>query len=76
MNLRRKREIEKIQNEMQELLERLEEIQEEEEEYRDNMPENLQESFRYEESEEASGNLDDAYSEIESAIETLQLITE
>lgn len=76
MNLRRKREISKIQNELKTALYRLEEIVEEEEESRENMPENLQGSERYELSEEASGNLEDAFNELESAIDSLEMITE
>lgn len=75
MNLRRKREILKIQKELKSALERLEEIKELEEEARENMPENLQGSDRYEASEEASENLDDAYNELETAIGSLGLIT-
>ena len=47
----------------------LECLKEEEEEYRDNMPENLQGSERYERADEACDSLDSAYSSLEEAIE-------
>ena len=46
-------------------------LAEEEEQYRDNMPENLKQSARYEKSENASSYIGDALESIESAIADL-----
>ncbi len=49
----------------------LQELQEQEEEYRDNMPENLQGSEKYERADEACSNLSDAYDSLQDAIDNI-----
>lgn len=72
-----------LQSEMEALIEEIEGIQSDEEEYRDNMPENLQGSERYERAdaacdalesardtlEESKDNIDDVISSLEEASE-------
>lgn len=50
----------------------LQTLLEEEEEYRDNMPENLQESARYYAAEAACDNMQEAIDSIEDAIESIE----
>ena len=67
--------ISEIKEELDCLAEELESIKEEEEEYRDNMPENLQASERYEKAETAVDAMESAaysVSEAISYIETAQ----
>lgn len=72
-----------LQSEMEALIEEIESIQSDEEDYRDNMPENLQGSERYERAdaacdalasardtlEESKDNIDDVISSLEEASE-------
>ena len=65
MNNTRRKEIRNIMDELEtmagkldDLYSWLDELKSEEEEYRDNIPENLQGGIRYEESEEASDNME------------------
>lgn len=65
MNNTRRKEIRNIIDELETMAGRLDdlyswldELKSEEEEYRDNIPENLQGGIRYEESEEASDNME------------------
>ena len=60
MNKIRRKAIEEIREQLEELKASLEDLQEEEEEYRDNMPDNLQGSERYEKADEAVSNMEDA----------------
>lgn len=76
MNKERRKSLREIQSKLERLGEDLEALKEEEEEYRDNMPENLQESERYQRADEvcdllqeALENLDNAYQQIEEAVE-------
>lgn len=76
MNKERRKSLREIQSKLERLGEDLEALKEEEEEYRDNMPENLQESERYQRADEvcdllqeALENLDNAYQQIEEAAE-------
>ena len=50
----------------------IERIKDDEDDARSNMPENLETSEKYEQSEEASDALDDAMSDIQGAIDTLE----
>lgn len=52
----------------------IERIKDDEDDARSNMPENLETSEKYEQSEEASDALDDAMSDIQGAIDTLENI--
>ena len=76
MNKERRKSLREIQSKLDRLGQDLETLKEEEEEYRDNMPENLQESDRYQRADEvcnmlqeALENLDNAYQQIEEAAE-------
>ena len=76
MNKLRRKQLDEVIAKIEEAKELLETLQEEEEEYRDNMPENLQGSEKYEMADEAVDNmssavdaLDEAVSYIESAQE-------
>ncbi len=76
MNKERRKSLREIQSKLERLGQDLEVLKEEEEEYRDNMPENLQESDRYQRADEvcdllqeALENLDNAYQQIEEAAE-------
>lgn len=76
MNKECRKSLREIQSKLERLGQDLEVLKEEEEEYRDNMPENLQESDRYQRADEvcdllqeALENLDNAYQQIEEAAE-------
>lgn len=60
MNKIRRKALQEIYDKLSDLREELEAIKDEEDESRENMPENLQGSERYEQSETASGNIDEA----------------
>lgn len=67
MNKERRRKIDKaienvnsLQNILEELQQQIEEIRDEEQDYLDNIPENLQNSERYETAENALDNLEEA----------------
>ena len=61
---------------LESLKDELEGLLEEEEEYRDNIPENLQGSKRYEKAEDACSNLEDAVSTLEDVISSIEAATE
>ena len=56
MNKIRRKNLQSIIDQLEELKSSLEDLQAEEEEYRDNIPENMQESERYEKADEACDN--------------------
>lgn len=58
----------KVQSMIDDIKNDLECIKDEEDDYRDNIPENLQESDRYYSSEEASENLEDAIDELDTIL--------
>ena len=72
MNSPRRKELKKIYDLISEAKNRLEIVKDEEEEYKDNMPENLQFSEKYEKSEEIVDNLDEAIDELDSILETIE----
>ena len=72
MNKPRRKTLADIREKLSELRDLLEEVMMEEEEYRDNMPENLQGSERYEKAEEACDNLDSARTSIDEALEYIE----
>lgn len=76
MNKARKKKLQSILGQFEELMDALETLQEEEEEYRENMPENLWGSEKYEASEEASSDMDDAISSLEEAIGSIEAAIE
>ena len=53
-----------------------EDTQAEEEEYRDNIPENMQESERYEKADEACDNLSEAVDNLEEVISSIEAAIE
>ncbi len=72
MNKQRRKEIEDLHDNLQNLLETLETIMEEEEEYKDKLPENM--LNRIEQSENAIYSMQEAWECITSAINTLEEI--
>lgn len=72
MNRERRKNIQSIIDQLEELMGSIELVQDEEEEYRDNIPENLQGSERYETADEAVGNLEAAVSSLEEVISYLE----
>ena len=76
MNKARRKEINSIIEQIVDLKNNLENILEDEDDYRDNMPENLWGSKRYEISENASSNLEFAISSLEEVIDYLEESTE
>ena len=72
MNKARRKEIEALIDELEDLKSRIESVQSDEQDYFDNMPENLQSSERGELAEEAVGNLDSALDSLDEAIESLR----
>jgi len=76
MNKERRKNIQDVAEQLAGLKTTLEELQGEEEEYRDNIPENLQGSERYEKADEACDMLGDAVSTLEDVISSLGELTE
>lgn len=72
MNRERRKNIQSIIDQLEKLSGAIEEIQYEEEEYRDNIPENLQSSERYEVADEAVSSLESAISSLEEVIASLE----
>lgn len=72
MNSTRRKALQRIIDKLGEVMSALEDVQAEEEEYRDNMPENLQGSERYEKAETACNRLSDAVSDLEEAISDIE----
>lgn len=71
MNKVRRKRIQDVADQLETLKSALEEIQGEEEEYRDNIPENLQGSSRYEAADEACDALGEAVDGLEDIITSL-----
>ena len=76
MNKARKKKLEELYDIIYEAKDRLEMLHDEEEEYRDNIPENLQGSERYERAEEAVDALDFAMSSLEEALNYIETAKE
>lgn len=76
MNKQRRRELQNIIDELNILRSKLEDIQNEEEEYRDNIPENMQSSEKYEIAEVAYDSMSEAIDSIEEAINDIESATE
>ena len=72
MNKIRRKALQEIYDKLTALSEELEMIKDEEDESRENMPENLQGSERYEQSETASGNMDEAIEYLTSACDSIE----
>ena len=71
MNKERRKNLQGIIDQLEELAGAVEDIQEEEEEYRDHIPENMQSGERYEQAEAACGALAEAADSISSAIDSI-----
>lgn len=76
MNKKRLERLNKIIDTLENLHIELEEIQQEEQDCYDNAPENLQYSERYELMQENADSMQDAYDNIETALETLQEVSD
>lgn len=76
MNRSRRKNLQSILDKLEDLKSDLELIQEEEDEYRDNIPENMQESERYEKADEACANLETAISDLEEVMESIECAME
>lgn len=72
MNKIRRKRIDEVINKLQDLQGEIGDILGEEEEYRDNMPENLVNSPKYEAAENACDSLDSAYSSIGELTDMLE----
>lgn len=72
MNKIRRKALQEIYDKLSDLREELETIKDEEDESRENIPENLQGSERYEQSETASGNIDEAMEYLSSACDSIE----
>ena len=72
MNKIRRKQLQEIIDRIEDLKSDLEALKEEEEEYRDNMPENLQSSERYELADEACNNLNYAFDDLEDAVSYIE----
>ena len=76
MNKLRRKAIQSIFDKLTELQEEIEAIKDAEDECRENMPENLHGSERYEQSETASSNMEEAIDYISSACDSLESVLE
>ena len=76
MNKIRRKNLQAIIDQLEEPKCSLEDLQAEEEEYRDNIPENMQESERYEKADEACDNLSSAVDSLEEAISIIEAAIE
>ena len=72
LNKQRRNELNRIIDTLEKCSSDIESVLDDEDASRDNMPENLQGSERYEESESASDKMNDAISSINDAVSTLQ----
>lgn len=72
MNKIRRKALQEIHDKLTDLSAELEALKDEEDEYRENMPENLQGSERYEQSESASYSIDEAMENITTACDCIE----
>lgn len=72
MNNARRKEIRSIISGIEEIKDKLDSIRDDEQEYYDNIPENLQESARAQNSEEAIDSMDNVISSLEDAVGELE----
>ena len=76
MNKIRRKNLQSIIDQLEELKGSLEDLQAEEEEYRDNIPGSMQVSERYEKADEACDNLSDAVDNLEEVISSIEAAIE
>lgn len=72
MNKAHRKALDEVISKIEEAKELLENLQAEEEEYRDNMPENLQGSERYEAADAAVDNMSSAVDALDEAISSIE----
>ena len=72
MNKARRKALDEVISKIEEAKELLENLQAEEEEYRDNMPENLRGSERYEAADAAVDNMSSAVDALDEAISSIE----
>lgn len=72
MNKARRKALDEVISKIEEAEKLLENLQAEEEEYRDNMPENLQGSERYEAADAAVDNMSSAVDALDEAISSIE----
>ena len=72
MNKARRKALDEVISKIEEAKELLENLQAEEDEYRDNMPENLQGSERYEAADAAVDNMSSAVDALDEAISSIE----
>ena len=72
MNNQRRMKLKKIVKALQDVIYAIEVVKDEEEDYMNNIPENLQGSDRYSRAEAVCEYLEDAISDIESAIDNIE----
>lgn len=72
MNKARRKALDEVISKIEEAKELLENLQAEEEEYRDNIPENLQGSERYEAADAAVDNMSSAADALDEAISSIE----
>jgi flagellar biosynthesis chaperone FliJ len=72
MNKLRRKQLDEIIAKIQDISEELESVMNDEEEYRDNMPENLQGSEKYEMADSACGSMQEAIDQLDEAITNIE----
>ena len=72
MNKVRRKNLQSIADQLEYLKSQIEDICSDEEEYRDNIPENMQGSERYEKADAACDNLSDAVDNLEEVIYSIE----
>lgn len=76
MNQNRRKRINDIRDKISELRDELDTIREEEDEYRENIPEQFQGNLHYEQSEEASSNMEEAVESHDQVLDCLEDATQ
>ena len=76
MNNSRRKQLEEISSKISDIKDELESVMCDEEEYRDNMPENLRNSERYEQTDAACSEMQDALDSLDSAISSIDTARE
>ena len=76
MNKDRRKSLQDIRDQLEELKGSLEDLQAEEEEYRDSMPWNMQGGEKYEKADEAAGNIESAAESLDDVIGSIEAAME
>lgn len=72
MNAERRKALNSVIDKINDAMSELEGLRDEEEEYKDNMPENMHGSERYENAESAVSNMQEAYDQLEDAVSKIE----